>query len=380
MSGAGIPLVDLKAQHAEIADEVAAGFARVIADTAFILGPQVRAFEEEFARFCGLPHCVGVANGTDAIELSVRALGLQAGDEVIVPANTFIASALGVVRAGARPVIVDCDEYQLLDPDRIEAAIGPRTRPVLPVHLFGQMADMEAIGEIAEARGLTVIEDGAQSQGARRNGRPAGSFGVAAAVSFYPGKNIGAYGDAGAVVTGSEEIAGRLRKLRNWGSETKYHHPEIGFNSRLDTLQAVVLSAKLKRLDAWNEARRRAAARYDELLAGVTGVELPKTLPGNEHVWHLYVVRVPRRDEVLARLNAAGIGAGIHYPVPLHLLKAYEALGFGRDDFPVAEAAAAQVLSLPMFPELVVEQQRAVADAVQQSVTELSMVPLARGG
>ena len=369
MSGSGIPLVDLKAQHAEIAGEVEAGFARVIADTAFILGPQVRAFEEEFARFCGLPHCVGVANGTDAIELSVRALGLKAGDEVIVPANTFIASALGVVRAGVRPVIVDCDEYQLLDPHRIEAAIGPRTRAVLPVHLFGQMADMEAIGEIAEARGLTVIEDGAQSQGARRNGRPAGSFGVAAAVSFYPGKNIGAYGDAGAVVTSSEEIAGRLRKLRNWGSEIKYHHPEIGFNSRLDTLQAVVLSAKLKRLDAWNEARRRAAARYDELLAGVPGVELPKTLPGNEHVWHLYVVRVARRDEVLAKLNAEGIGAGIHYPVPLHLHGALSDLGYRAGDFPEAEKAAAEILSLPMYPHITPEQQERVAEGLRKAVS-----------
>ncbi|MFL6258769.1 MAG: DegT/DnrJ/EryC1/StrS family aminotransferase [Thermoanaerobaculia bacterium] len=368
MSGAGIPLVDLKAQHAEIAGEVAAGFARVIADTAFILGPQVRAFEEEFARFCGLPHCVGVANGTDAIELSVRALGLKAGDEVIVPANTFIASALGVVRADARPVIVDCDEYQLLDPNRLEAAIGPRTRAVLPVHLFGQIADMEAISAIAEARGLAVIEDAAQSQGARRNGRPAGGFGVAAATSFYPGKNIGAYGDAGAVVTSSEAIAGRLRKLRNWGSEVKYHHPEIGFNSRLDTLQAVVLSAKLRRLDAWNLARRRAADRYGELLSGVAGVELPKTLPGNEHVWHLYVVRVQKRDEVLAKLNAEGIGAGIHYPVPLHLHGALSDLGYRAGDFPMAEKAAAEILSLPMYPHITPEQQERVADALRKAV------------
>jgi dTDP-4-amino-4,6-dideoxygalactose transaminase len=368
MSAAPIPLVDLRAQHAEIAAEVAAGFDRVIADTAFILGPQVRAFEDEFARFCELPHCVGVANGTDAIELSVRALGLKAGDEVIVPANTFIASALGVIRAGARPVIVDCDEHQLLAPGRIEAAIGPRTRAVLPVHLFGQLADMEAIAGIAAARGIAVIEDGAQSQGARRHGKPAGSFGAAAAVSFYPGKNLGAYGDAGAVVTGSKEIAGRLRRLRNWGSETKYHHPEIGFNSRLDTLQAVVLSAKLKRLDAWNAARRRAATRYDELLAGLPGVEPPKTLPGNEHVWHLYVVRVARRDEVLARLNAAGIGAGIHYPVPLHLHGALNDLGYRAGDFPVAERAAAEILSLPMDPHIAPEQQERVVAELRKAI------------
>jgi dTDP-4-amino-4,6-dideoxygalactose transaminase len=368
VSGDPIPLADLKAQHAEIADEVAAGFARVIADTAFILGPEVRAFEEAFARFCGVPRCIGVANGTDAIELIIRALGLGAGDEVIVPANTFIATALGVVRAGARPVLVDCDEYHLLDPGRIEAAVTPRTQAILPVHLFGQIADMEAIGEIAQARGLTLIEDAAQSQGARRHGRRSGGFGLAAATSFYPGKNIGAYGDAGAVVTSSDEIAARIHKLRNWGSDRKYHHPEIGFNSRLDTLQAVVLSAKLARLEAWNAARRRAAARYDELLADVPGVERPRTLPGNEHVWQLYVVRVPRRDEVLESLQAQGIGAGIHYPVPLHLHGALRDLGYRKGDFPTAEGAAREILSLPMHPHLTEEQQERVAAALRRAL------------
>jgi dTDP-4-amino-4,6-dideoxygalactose transaminase len=368
MSGAPIPLVDLKAQHAESADGVAAGFARVIADTAFILGPAVREFEEAFARFCEVPHCVGVANGTDAIELILRALGIGPGDEVIVPANTFIASALGVVRAGARPVLVDCDAYQLLDPNRIEAALTPRTRAVMPVHLFGQIADMEAIGGIAEDRGLLVIEDAAQSQGARRHGRRSGSFGIAAATSFYPGKNIGAYGDAGAILTGSDDLASRLRKLRNWGSERKYHHPEIGFNSRLDTLQAVVLSAKLKRLDVWNEARRRAAARYDELLSGIEGVELARTLSGNEHVWHLYVIRVPRRDEVLEKLQAEGIGAGIHYPVPLHLHGALRDLGYREGDFPMAEQAAREILSLPMYPHIREEEQERVVEALRKAL------------
>lgn len=363
-----IPLVDLKAQHAEIADEIADGFARVIAATAFILGPDVVEFETAFASFCGIPHCIGVANGTDAIELTLRALGIGPGDEVVVPANTFIATALGVIRAGARPVLVDCDEHQLLDPVRIEAAVTPRTRAVMPVHLFGQVADMESIGGIADARGLAVIEDAAQSQGARRHGRPSGSFGIAAATSFYPGKNIGAYGDAGAVVTAADEIASRLRKLRNWGSERKYHHPEIGFNSRLDTLQAVVLSAKLRRLDAWNAARRQAAERYGDLLAGIPGIELPRLLPGNEHVWHLYVVRVSRRDEVLARLNAEGIGAGIHYPVPLHLHGALRDLGYREGDFPQAERAAAEILSLPMYPHLTVEQQERVVAALRRAM------------
>lgn len=364
-----IPLVDLKAQHAEIAEEVSSGFAKVIGETSFILGPAVREFEEAFARYCGTAHCIGVANGTDAIELTVRALGVGPGDEVIVPANTFIASALGVVRAGAKPVLVDCDAFQLLDPGKIEGAVTPRTRAILPVHLFGQMANMEAILEVAAGREIPVIEDGAQSQGAKHHGRPSGSFGVAAATSFYPGKNIGAYGDGGAVVTSSDEVAAHLRKLRNWGSEQKYHHPEIGFNSRLDTIQAVVLSAKLKRLDAWNEARRQAAARYDELLSGIDGVELPLTLPGNEHVWHLYVVRVQDRDEVLKKLNADGIGAGIHYPVPLHLHGALAYLGYREGDFPEAERAAREILSLPLYPHLTADQQERVAEGLRRAIT-----------
>lgn len=365
---APIPLVDLKAQHAEVADEVARGMARVMEETSFILGPAVREFEEAFARFSQVPHCVGVGNGTDALELLVRAAGLGPGDEVLVPANTFIATALGVVRAGLTPALVDCDEHHLMDSRQIEAKITPRTRAILPVHLFGQIADMEAIGEVAAAHGLRVLEDAAQCQGARRHGRLAGHFGSGAATSFYPGKNLGAYGDAGAVVTTSDEIADRLRRLRNWGSERKYHHPEIGFNSRLDTLQAVVLSAKLARLDAWNEARRQAAARYDRLLADTPGVELPSTLPGNEHVWHLYVVRVPRRDQVLEYLQDEGIGAGIHYPVPLHLHGALSHLAHGPGDFPRAEKAAAEILSLPMYPHITEEQQERVATSLRRAL------------
>lgn len=363
-----IPLVDLKAQHAEIADEVTRGMARVMDETSFILGPAVREFEEAFARFCEVPFCLGVGSGTDALEFMVRALGLAPGDEVLVPANTFIATALGVVRAGPSPVLVDCDEHHLMDPRQIETRIGPRTRAILPVHLYGQMAQMETIGEIAAARGLLVLEDAAQCQGARRYGRPAGHFGAAAAVSFYPGKNLGAYGDAGAVLTRSEEIATRIRHLRNWGSERKYHHPELGFNSRLDTLQAVVLSAKLARLDAWNEARRRAAARYAELLADLAAVEIPRTLPGNEHVWHLYVIRVPHRDRVLERLQAEGIGAGIHYPVPLHLHGALSHLGHQRGDFPMAEKAAEDILSLPIYPHITEEQQERVVEVLRRAV------------
>jgi dTDP-4-amino-4,6-dideoxygalactose transaminase len=362
-----IPLVDLKAQHAEVADEIARGFEQVFAQTSFILGPAVADFEAAFARLCGVAHCIGVGNGTDALEMMIRALGLGAGDEVLVPANTFIATALGVMRAGARPVLVDSDAFHLLDPKKIEEKITPRTRALLPVHLFGQIADMEAIQQIADARGLLVLEDAAQSQGARRNGRAA--FGLCAATSFYPGKNLGAYGDGGAVVTGSDEIADRLRKLRNWGSDKKYYHPEIGFNSRLDTLQAVVLSAKLARLEDWNNARRRAAARYDALLADLPQVETPKTLPGNEHAWHLYVIRVPRRDDVLARLQAAGIGAGIHYPTPLHLHGALSDLGYKLGDFPVAEKAAGEILSLPLYPHLTAEQQERVAAELRRALS-----------
>ncbi len=367
---APIPLVDLKAQHAEIAAELARGFARVFEDTSFILGAEVGAFERDFAAHCGVAHCIGVGNGTDAIELAVRACGLGEGDEVLVPANTFIATALGVMRAGARPVPVDCEAHFLMDPRLIEERLTPRSRAVMPVHLFGQMADLEAIGDIAARHGLLVIEDAAQSQGARRHGRGAGVASAAAATSFYPGKNLGAYGDAGAVLTTRGDLAERVRKLRNWGSERKYHHPEIGFNSRLDTLQAVVLSAKLRRLDAWNEARRRAAARYDELLGGLEsrGLRLPRTLPGNEHVYHLYVVRLPHRDEVLARLQAAGIGAGIHYPTPLHLHGALSHLGYHEGDFPAAESTAKEILSLPLHPHLTAQQQERVAEEVRRAV------------
>ena len=369
MSVAPIPLVDLQAQHRQIADEVARGFARVIEQTAFILGDEVARFEAAFARFTQVPHCIGVANGTEALELAVRALGIGPGDEVIVPANTFIATALAVARAGATPVLVDCDPvHHLIDVGRIAAAIGPRSKAIMPVHLYGQMAPMEAIEALARAHGLHVIEDAAQAQGATRHGRSAGSWGVAAGTSFYPGKNLGAYGDAGAVLTTSDAVAQRIRALRNYGSDVKYHHPETGFNSRLDTLQAVVLNAKLARLAEWNAARRVAARRYDELLAGWEGVTLPATLPGNEHIWHLYVIRVPQRDAVLRQLHAVGIGAGVHYPVPIHLQGAFGHLGHRPGDFPVTEAAARDILSLPLFPEITAAQQERV-------VTQLRAAP-----
>src|SRR6185295_16982646 len=285
-----IPLVDLPAQHRQVADEVKAAIDKIFATGAYILGKEVQAFEEAFARFCAVPHCIGVANGTDAIELVLRAAGIGPGDEVILPANTFIATALAVSRAGATPVLVDVDpRYQLIDPARAAERRTPRTKAAIAVHLFGQLAPMEALQQALP--GLPLIEDAAQAQGAKRRGASIGASGIAAPTSFYPSKNLGAAGDAGAVLTRDADLEKRIRALRNYGSDVKYYHPEQGFNSRLDSLQAVVLSAKLKHLAAWNEQRRQAARRYDELLRGIPGAQLPETMEGNEPIFYLYVVR-----------------------------------------------------------------------------------------
>ena len=362
-----IPLVDLRAAHAQVAAEVQAGFDDVISKTAFIKGDVAAAFEREYAAFTGVAHCVGVANGTDALELALRAAEVPAEAEVIMPANTFVATAEAVVRAGARPAFADVDpDYLLLDPGALEAALSQQTGAVIPVHLFGQMAPMDAVAGAA-GRGAVIIEDAAQAHGATQSGRP-GSFGLLAGVSFYPGKNLGAYGDAGAVLTESAEHAQRVRLLGDHGSERRYEHVTIGFNSRLDALQAVVLRAKLRRLAADNLARRQAASHYAELLADLPEVLLPRTAPGNEHVWHLYTIRVPRRDHVLRCLHDERIGAAIHYPVPVHLQPAFRHLGYGPGDFPVAEAAATQLLSLPLYPQITPEQQARVASAVRRAL------------
>jgi dTDP-4-amino-4,6-dideoxygalactose transaminase len=358
-----IPLVDLAAAHAEVAEEVEAGFKRVIAETAFIGGAEVAAFEQEYAAFSGLPHCVGVANGTDALELALRAVGVGPGAEVILPANTFIATAEAVARAGARVVLVDCDpRTYLIDTEAAFAAVTPATRAIVPVHLYGQLAAVERLRAGLAGREVAIVEDAAQCQGATRHGRGAGADGIAA-TSFYPGKNLGAYGDAGAVVTASAELATTVRTLGSHGGLTKYTHDLVGVNSRLDGLQAVVLRAKLARLADWNARRRAAAARYDELLAGLD-VVLPVTLDGNEHVWHIYCVRVANRDEVLSRLHAAGIGAAIHYPVPVHRTGAFAGLG---GSFPNAEAAAPEILSLPIYPQITPDQQARVAEALSKA-------------
>lgn len=365
-----IPLVDLARQHREIAAEVEAGLAKVFAESSFIKGREVEAFEETYADFCGTEHCIGVGNGTDAIELSVRALGIGPGDEVIVPANSFIATALGPLRAGAQVILVDCHpDTSLVDTDHVSRAITARTKAVIPVHLYGQMASVTDLVSIAGS--VPIIEDAAQSQGADQNGIRSGSAGLVAATSFYPGKNLGAYGDAGAVTTNDSHIAERVRSLGNWGSDRKYHHPIAGFNSRLDTVQAVVLSAKLRRLEAWNAQRKEAARRYDELLADLPQVARPVVASGNSHVWHLYVVRIPNRDRVLAQLHEAGVGAGIHYPIPMHLQGALSDLGYRAGSFPVAEQLASEVLSLPLFPGISETEQEYVTDRLGRALSSV---------
>jgi dTDP-4-amino-4,6-dideoxygalactose transaminase len=349
-----IPLVDLSWQHAVIAGEVEKGLASLFERSAYILGDEVETFERAYASFEGAAHCIGASSGTDALELALRALDIGPGDEVIVPAMTFVATALAVLRSGATVVLADVDPSTLLlTAEQAAPVMTGRTRAIVPVHLYGQMAPVEEL----EHLGVPVLEDAAQSQGAARLGRRMGVR--VAATSFYPGKNLGAYGDAGAVLTNDASVAGRVRALRNYGSSEKYVHTEIGFNARLDTVQAVVLLAKLQHLAAWNALRREAAARYRELR-----LEPVPTLEGNEHVYHLFVVRVPERDRALARLHEAGIGAGVHYPVPIHLQPAFGHLGLQEGAFPNAEQAAREILSLPMFPGITAEQQEQVARAL----------------
>jgi dTDP-4-amino-4,6-dideoxygalactose transaminase len=364
-----VPLVDLRVEHDEVAEEVRRGWARVIDRTAFILGEEGKAFESELAAFSGVRHCVGVANGTDAVEIALRACCIGPGDEVIVPANSFVASALAVLRAGAIPVLADVDsETLLIDADHAARHTGPRTRAIMPVHLHGHLAPVSELGRLADEVGAFLVEDAAQAHGAARGDTKVGAAGAMTATSFYPAKNLGAYGDAGAVLTGSDELARRARALRNYGSDARHEHNEQGFNSRLDELQAVVLRAKLRRLARWNQARRAAATRYDRLLADLEKVRRPSGADVEGSVWHLYVVRVPDRDKVLARLNEAGIGAGVHYRTPIHLQGFAGSLGYKKGDFPVAEAACKEILSLPVFPRITLEQQERVVDELDRAL------------
>ncbi|HKP71742.1 MAG TPA: DegT/DnrJ/EryC1/StrS family aminotransferase [Pyrinomonadaceae bacterium] len=370
-----IPFVDLQAQYRSIKAEVDEAIARVVESAAFVLGREVEAFEAAFADYVGARFCVGVNSGTAAIQLAATACGVGAGDEVIVPANTFFATAEAVSTAGATPVFVDADPVSYnIDPAKIEAAITERTRAIMPVHLYGQAADLDAVFEIAARHNLVVIEDAAQAHGSLYKGRRVGALGRAGCFSFYPGKNLGAYGEGGAVVTDDAEVARRVRLLRDHGSEQKYRHEIVGYNFRLEGIQGAVLNVKLKHLDRWNDLRRAHAARYRELLESVAGagdapaLTLPREMPYARHIYHLFVVQTDARDALQQHLGAAGVQTGIHYPIPVHLQPAYSSHGHRAGDFPEAERQAARVLSLPMFPELTGGQIERVAEAVQQFV------------
>jgi dTDP-4-amino-4,6-dideoxygalactose transaminase len=365
-----IPFLDLRAAHAEAAEEIEAALHRVARSGWYILGPELEAFESEFARYLGVAHCVGVANGLDALYLSLRAMGLGPGDEVIAPSNTYIATWLAVTRTGATVVPVEPDERTFnLDPARVERVITARTRVILPVHLYGQLADMESLNRLARAHGLRVLEDAAQAHGADHRGRRAGGLGDIAAWSFYPTKNLGALGDGGAVTTNDSELAQRVRLLRNYGSRSKYVNEVTGENSRLDEIQAAVLRVKLRYLDEWNRRRCAAAQRYQRLLG--EAVETPFVPPGSDPVWHLYVIRVPNRDALLTDLAGAGIDALIHYPIPPHLQAAYAHLGYAPGAFAIAEDMARNVVSLPLSPHIAAEQQERVVRVVIDHVAAL---------
>jgi dTDP-4-amino-4,6-dideoxygalactose transaminase len=363
-----VPFLDLKGQYQELAPEIEPAVRRVLAGASYILGDEVAAFESEFASYLGARHAVGVSNGLDALRLALMALDVGPGHEVITASNTFIATALAITSVGARPVLVEPDEAtHAIEAGAIERAIGPCTRAILPVHLYGLPARMGPILALARARGLAVVEDACQAHGAMVDGRRAGTLGDLGCFSFYPGKNLGAYGDGGAVVTDRPDLAARLSRLRNYGQERKYHHVEPGYNHRLDEIQAAILRVKLRRLDGWNERRRAHAAAYARALAGAPLV-LPRVPEGRTHVFHLHVVRSERRDALQQHLTARGIGTLIHYPVPIHLQPAYRSLALGPGTFPLAERLAREVLSLPMFPELTGGQIDEVAGAVREFV------------
>ena len=362
-----VPFLDLRAAYLELRDEIDAAIARTTDSGWYLLGEELRAFEAEWSRYTEAKHALGVANGLDALHLALLALGVGPGDEVIVPSNTYIATWLAVTQAGARPVPVEPDERTYnLDPERIEAAITPRTKVILPVHLYGLPADMDAIVEIAQRRGLRVLDDAAQSHGARVRGRRVGTIGDVTAWSYYPGKNLGAFGDGGGVTTNDDAIADRIRVLRNYGSRVKYVNEVRGFNSRLDEIQAAILRAKLARLDEWNARRARLADRYTRELAGLP-LQLPGTPDWAEHAWHLYVVRTGDRDGLQRRLKAAGVDTLIHYPTPPHRQEAYADLGLAEGAFPISERIHREVLSLPLGPHMTDEQQARVIESMHEA-------------
>ncbi len=352
-----VPFVDLKAQYESIREETSSAIQDVLDATAFAGGPFVARFEKKFAQFCGVKHALGVGSGTSALWLALLACGIGPGDEVITVPNTFIATAEAISFAGARPVFVDIrEDTYVMDPTKVEKAVTDRTRAIIPVHLFGQVADMDPIMEIARDRRLVVIEDACQAHGARYKGKRAGSIGDMGCFSFYPGKNLGAYGEAGAVTTNNDALAEKVSILRDHGQTRKYCHSMIGWNSRMDGFQAAILEVKLRRLEEWNKARRKNARLYGSLLSPIGDVTLPVEADYGEHVFHVYAVRTPKRDELIAYLGEREISCGIHYPTPIHLQEAYRFLGKGQGSFPAAEQCAAQMVSLPLFAELTPEQ------------------------
>ena len=360
-----IPLVDLKAQYAAIRPEMRAAIDAVLEHAQFINGPEVADFEQRFAAFCEAEFAVGVGNGTDALALALNALGVGPGDEVITTANTFIATAEVIATAGATPVFVDVDPHHFnMTAEGLSAAITPKTKAAIPVHLYGQPAPMAEIMEVARQRSVKIIEDAAQAHGAEYQGKRVGNWGDLTAFSFYPAKNLGAYGDAGAVVTNDGELAATVRMLRDHGRTDKYLHEYVGVNSRLDTLQAAILGVKLGYMEEWNAARRAVAARYDAALGEFPWLTLPGRIPGGRHVYHLYVIQTDRREELRQHLSDNGIGVGIHYPIPLHLQPAFRSLGYDLGDFPVAERLGDSILSIPMYPEISDAQLARVVQAV----------------
>jgi dTDP-4-amino-4,6-dideoxygalactose transaminase len=360
-----VPFLDLKAAHAELKADLDAASSRVIESGWFILGDEVRGFESEFAAYCGVKHGIGVGNGLDGLHLALRAMGIGAGDEVIVPANTYIASWLAVSQSGAIPIPVEPKEGTYnLDPAQIETAITSRTRAIMPVHLYGQPADMEPINAVALHYGLRVLEDASQAHGALYKSQKVGSLADAAAFSLFPGKNLGALGDAGVVFTNNDDLARQVSWLRNYGSEVKYYNKLQGFNSRLDEMQAALLRVKLKTLDEWNERRKARATYYLQTLEGCPDIVLPHVPPWADPVWHLFVIRHPRRDELRLHLESNGVGTIIHYPVPPHLQEAYSSDGYSKGDFPITERLAAEVLSIPIGPHLTESQAEYVVDQI----------------
>jgi dTDP-4-amino-4,6-dideoxygalactose transaminase len=363
-----IPFLDLKAQYRQMKPEIDAAVARAIESAQFVLGPEVAAFEERFASYCNVNHCSAVNSGTSALHLALLAAGVGPGDEVITVSMTFVATTAAILYSGAKPVFVDVDPVTwTMNPDLIEAAITPRTKAIMPVHLHGLMADMDPIMEIARRSGLVVIEDAAQAHGAEYKGRRAGSIGDLGCFSFYPGKNLGAYGEGGAVVTNHAEFARRISLLRDWGQESKYNHVLPGYNYRMDGIQGAVLNVKMNYIEAWTEARRSVASHYDRLLEKYP-CRRPAPPPHSRHVYHVYAIALAQRDDAQKVLQAAGIGTGIHYPVPVHLQKAYASLGYAAGNFPITETLADQFLSLPIYAELLPEEVSEVVVELEKAL------------